>query len=341
LFRFNDIRFQGATTVLYRNAVSISTGYDGTPLEFAASEPRSGTDDRYLFVAGGGKLEKVDVGGVATAQSYTATTIAFVASTPATITDSANQFVIEGFVAGQHLNVSGPNSVTGSYRIDTVTAGTITLEARFTLTAVAAGVSVTLTGIPSVTKWGIAAPTAVEMGAPGAPGSPAPVVAVTQAPQKKVIDDADVLTGGTPSISSRVVTASVRGEQPVKPTASLRPDSSDKVEGTASMAISHTEMRGQADGRQRAITQSTIFDTGLDLTVHDGGDTSPDQDQIIFNLKMSNQIVSFLERINVEFINNNGVDRASFTVGFSPNPPTDTGGTGDSGGDTGDSAGNP
>lgn len=66
LFKFDDVRFQGATTVLYRNAISISTGFDGTPLEFAASEPRTGTDAEYLFVSGGGKLEKVDTTGTVT-----------------------------------------------------------------------------------------------------------------------------------------------------------------------------------------------------------------------------------------------------------------------------------
>lgn len=66
LARFNDVRFQGATTVLYRNAVSISTGLDGTPLEFSVSEPRTGTEAEYLFVCGGGRVEKVDTSGTVT-----------------------------------------------------------------------------------------------------------------------------------------------------------------------------------------------------------------------------------------------------------------------------------
>lgn len=60
LGRFDDVRFQGAGTSLFRAAVSISTGYDGTPLDLIVSEPRTGTDAEYLFVAGGGKLEKVE-----------------------------------------------------------------------------------------------------------------------------------------------------------------------------------------------------------------------------------------------------------------------------------------
>lgn len=66
LHKFNSVRFQGATTVLYRNAVSIDTGYDGTPLEFSASPPRTGTVAEYLFVSGGGKLRKVDTSGTVT-----------------------------------------------------------------------------------------------------------------------------------------------------------------------------------------------------------------------------------------------------------------------------------
>lgn len=66
LTRFNDIRFQAAFAVLYRNAVSISTGLDGTPLTFVSSEPRAGTDAEYLFHAGGGRLEKVDTSGAVT-----------------------------------------------------------------------------------------------------------------------------------------------------------------------------------------------------------------------------------------------------------------------------------
>ena len=66
LSRFNDVRFQGATTVLYRNGISISTGFDGTPLDMVVSEPRAGTDDEYLFVCSGGKLEKVDLTGTVT-----------------------------------------------------------------------------------------------------------------------------------------------------------------------------------------------------------------------------------------------------------------------------------
>lgn len=64
LHKFSTIRYQGATTILYRAGVSIDTGYNGTPLEFQVSSPRTGTDLQYLFVSGGGKLRKVTTAGV-------------------------------------------------------------------------------------------------------------------------------------------------------------------------------------------------------------------------------------------------------------------------------------
>lgn len=64
LVRFDDVRFQAASGVLFRAGVTIATGLDGTPLEFVISEPRVGTDAEYLFYAGGGRLEKVDAAGV-------------------------------------------------------------------------------------------------------------------------------------------------------------------------------------------------------------------------------------------------------------------------------------
>jgi hypothetical protein len=54
---------------LYRASSAILTGLDGTPLTFAVSEPRSGTNAEYLFVSGsasGGRLKKVDTSGIVT-----------------------------------------------------------------------------------------------------------------------------------------------------------------------------------------------------------------------------------------------------------------------------------
>lgn len=66
LTRFDDVRFQAAGGTLFRNGVSIDTGYDGTPLDFVVAEPRGGTDAEFLFVCGGGKLTKVDSTGTVT-----------------------------------------------------------------------------------------------------------------------------------------------------------------------------------------------------------------------------------------------------------------------------------
>lgn len=66
LHKFNSIRYQGATTVLYKAGVSLDTGYNGTPLEFQVSSPLTGTNAQYLFVSGGGKLRKVDTSGTVT-----------------------------------------------------------------------------------------------------------------------------------------------------------------------------------------------------------------------------------------------------------------------------------
>jgi hypothetical protein len=81
----------------------------------------------------------------------TETTIAFVDSNPDTITDSGNGFVTAGFKAGDLITVSGSTSNDGNYTIDTggVAAGTLTLIAGDTLSAEAAGDSVTIrTALP-------------------------------------------------------------------------------------------------------------------------------------------------------------------------------------------------
>ncbi|MFZ2937657.1 MAG: hypothetical protein WA066_03010 [Candidatus Omnitrophota bacterium] len=57
-----------------------------------------------------------------------ARTIAFVVSSLPTITDSGNGFLTAGFEAGDIVNVSGSGSNNTSYKIDSVAAGTLTLE---------------------------------------------------------------------------------------------------------------------------------------------------------------------------------------------------------------------
>ena len=71
-------------------------------------------------------------------------TIAFNENTasPDTITDSANGFLVAGFQAGDQITVSGSASNDGSYVIDSVVAGTITLLAADDLATEAAGATV-------------------------------------------------------------------------------------------------------------------------------------------------------------------------------------------------------
>lgn len=75
--------------------------------------------------------------------TMTVTTIAFVDSDPDTITDSGNGFEDAGFKAGDLVTISGSTSNDGTYLIDTVAAGTLTLDAGASLTAEVAGDTVT------------------------------------------------------------------------------------------------------------------------------------------------------------------------------------------------------
>ena len=76
-----------------------------------------------------------------------AATIAFNENSAAadTITDSGNGLVTAGFQPGDQLTVTGSASNDGTYEVDTVAAGTITLRARNDLATEAAGATVVLT----------------------------------------------------------------------------------------------------------------------------------------------------------------------------------------------------
>jgi len=71
-------------------------------------------------------------------------TFAFVDSGPDTITDSDSGFLRAGFKAGDTITVQGSASNDGDYTIDSVVAGTITLDAGDALTTEAAGSSVNI-----------------------------------------------------------------------------------------------------------------------------------------------------------------------------------------------------
>lgn len=79
--------------------------------------------------------------------AYTASTIAFVSNKPEaadTITDSASQFVTEGFQVDMAVETDYTTN-PGPYRITAVAAGTLTLHADHSISAIAAGTSYTLT----------------------------------------------------------------------------------------------------------------------------------------------------------------------------------------------------
>jgi hypothetical protein len=83
---------------------------------------------------------------VETVANYTAATIAFNDANPDTITDTANGF--GSFTAGMKLQVEGStsNDGTDALEVDTAAAGTLTLTTASSVTAEAAGSSVTLVG---------------------------------------------------------------------------------------------------------------------------------------------------------------------------------------------------
>ncbi len=81
-----------------------------------------------------------------------AATIAFVEGDPDadTITDSGSGFLVAGFQPGDQLTVAGSVSNDGTYVVETVTAGTITLLAKEALTTETASATVTLTAPKTV-----------------------------------------------------------------------------------------------------------------------------------------------------------------------------------------------
>jgi hypothetical protein len=88
---------------------------------------------------------------------YTATTIAFAnnwtvltPTTRDTITDSAAQFLVEGFAAGDVIDITGSTSNDGQYEIYSVAAGTITLTKSGILTSEIAGDVVTVNSLHGV-----------------------------------------------------------------------------------------------------------------------------------------------------------------------------------------------
>ena len=65
LTKYNNTRYQYDGSVLYKNGVSLDTGYNGGRLAFVKAPPALGVPD-YLFLTGGGKFKKVDTSGTIT-----------------------------------------------------------------------------------------------------------------------------------------------------------------------------------------------------------------------------------------------------------------------------------
>lgn len=91
LYQFNGIRFQGATTVLYRNGSSLITGLDGTRLTFTPAPPGAGQADS-LFVCGGGSVDKVDTSGTVSEWGIAAPPDGFAAAASAILTRTIEDF---------------------------------------------------------------------------------------------------------------------------------------------------------------------------------------------------------------------------------------------------------
>ena len=65
LGEFNDLRFQGSTTIFSRDGSSIKTGLTGDRLRMVKMPPTTGKQDSF-FIAGGGDLFKVAIDGTVT-----------------------------------------------------------------------------------------------------------------------------------------------------------------------------------------------------------------------------------------------------------------------------------
>jgi hypothetical protein len=100
-----------------------------------------------------GKVGMLRIGGY-----KQATTIAFVEGGAGadTITDSGSGFLLAGFVAGDKISVIGSPANTGTFTIDTVVAGTITLDSGDDLIAESVGAVITIiTVAPGQTVFGL------------------------------------------------------------------------------------------------------------------------------------------------------------------------------------------
>ena len=113
-----------------------------TPFTFQFLVTASGTPEQLTV-----KRRAATIAFVENQVSYSASTIAFVegGASADTITDSVGGFVTAGFTAGGKIKVAGTASNDGTYTIDTVVAGTITLISADDLADELAGTAFTIT----------------------------------------------------------------------------------------------------------------------------------------------------------------------------------------------------
>jgi len=116
LGEFNDLRFQGSTTILSRDGTSVKTGLTGDRLRMVKMPPTTGKQDEF-FIAGGGDLFKVSVGGTVTQWGIDAPT-----------TNLSAAVGVAGALTGTYqYHITFLNNVTGSRSNANPTAASVAL----------------------------------------------------------------------------------------------------------------------------------------------------------------------------------------------------------------------
>ena len=103
LGEFNDLRFQGSTTIFSRDGSSIKTGLTGDRLRMVKMPPTTGKQDSF-FIAGGGDLFKVAIDGTVTQWGI-----------DAPLTDFTAAVGVAGVLSGTYqYHITFLNNTTGS-----------------------------------------------------------------------------------------------------------------------------------------------------------------------------------------------------------------------------------
>ena len=117
LFEFNNLRFAGATTIFFRDGVSVKTGLTGDRLRFAKMPPTLGVEDS-LFVTGGGDLFKINSSGTVTQWGI-----------DAPLTNPSAAVGIAGVLTGDYqYKITFTNTATGTRSNSNPVAASVTLS---------------------------------------------------------------------------------------------------------------------------------------------------------------------------------------------------------------------